>query len=65
MPSIIPIELTMLNFLSDHEMASSVHLNNWVIIVPQRDAQAIDEVISKMQKVGEPIRYRVGRPRQV
>lgn len=46
-------------------MASSVPLDNWVIIVPQRDAQAIDEVVSKMQRVGEPIRFRVARPREV
>ncbi|XP_035708527.1 piwi-like protein Siwi isoform X2 [Folsomia candida] len=49
----------------NHEMASTVPLENWVVIVPQRDAQAIDEVVSKMQRVGEPIRFRVSRPREV
>lgn len=46
-------------------MASCVPLENWAIIVPQRDAQAIDEVVSKMQRVGEPINFRINRPREV
>ncbi len=46
-------------------MASVVPLDTWVVIVPQRDAQAIDEVVSKMQRVGEPIRFRISRPREV
>lgn len=52
-------------FFTDHEMALSVALESWVIIVPQRDAQAIDEVVTKMQRVGEPIRFHVARPREV
>lgn len=46
-------------------MASSVPLISWVVIVPQRDAQAIDEVVSKMQRVGDPIKFKVNRPREV
>ncbi|XP_035708343.1 piwi-like protein Siwi [Folsomia candida] len=49
----------------NHEMASTVPLNYWAVIVPQRNAQPIDELITRMQRVGAPIRFRLANPREV
>jgi aubergine-like protein len=46
-------------------MLSSVPLEHWVVIVPGRDAQAIDHMIGEMQSVANPIRFRINRPREV
>jgi len=54
----------LVNYL-DHQMLSSVPLENWVVIVPGRDAQAIDHMIGEMQSVANPIRFRINRPRDV
>ena len=54
-------KVTKKQHTKDHHMTSSIKLENWVVITPQRDAYAIDEVISKMQQVSNLIGFNIGK----
>ncbi|OXA44828.1 Protein aubergine [Folsomia candida] len=47
------------------EMFSTVALDNWVIIVPQRDASSVEILVSNLQRVGNPLKFRLSRPLEV
>lgn len=59
------INVSIVIFFLDHQMTSSKPLTDWVVIVPAREAHAVDTVVSNMQKVADPIRFRISRPKEM
>ncbi len=51
--------------ISDKPMLSSVPLRTWVVIVPSRDANAVERLVSSMQRVGRPLRFNISNPTEV
>lgn len=46
-------------------MLSSVNLQKWVVLVPQRDAAGVDNLVRTMAKVSAPLNMRVENPKEV
>jgi len=51
-------------FLAER-LLSCIPLNVWVIIVPQRDAQAIEGVYRSMSQVSRPLAFQIQAPREM
>lgn len=46
-------------------MLSTVDLQKWVVLVPQRDAPGVDNLVRTMAKVSAPLNMKVGNPKEV
>lgn len=47
------------------KMLTAVNLNNWVVIVPQRDAGGVENLTRTMTKVAGPLNMRIANPLEV
>lgn len=57
--------LQFFDIFSDQQMVSCVNLDSWVIIVPQKEGHIVDELVQKLQRVCQPMRFMVARPMEV
>jgi hypothetical protein len=46
-------------------MLSAVHLQKWALLVPQRDATGVDNLVKTMTKVGSPLNMKVSNPMEM
>lgn len=49
----------------NQKMLTTVNLERWVVIVPQRDAPGVDNLTRTMSKVSAPLNMRIGNPLEV
>lgn len=55
------LRINYLHFL-DKPLLRRVPLKEWVVIVPSRDAVAVDKLISTMRRVAGPLRLQISDP---
>lgn len=47
------------------QMLTTVNLERWAVIVPQRDAQGVENLARTMAKVSAPLNMRISNPMKV
>ena len=46
-------------------MLSAVEMKQWVVLVPQRDAPGVDNLVKTMAKVSTPLSMKIANPKEV
>ena len=59
------INLNAIFLFPAKQMLSAVHLQKWALLVPQRDATGVDNLVKTMTKVGSPLNMKVSSPREM